>query len=158
MNNKIEIYLNDKEDYANNFNKNRISPELFKYILNELKTINIKSKINIDIITNNFKLSDIEKEELATIIKSTYEDDSNDLIYLDNNLIFKELIFLFIGIIIIILYFLFKDSSVISEIILIIGWLMIWESVGRLVFSRNETKYKIKRRKQIIKSKINFID
>lgn len=158
MNNKIEIHLNDKEDYTNNFNKNRISPELFDYILNELKTINIKEKLDINIYTKNFILSDEEKEQLAMMIKSTYEDDANDLIYLDNNLIFKELIFLLIGVLIIIIYFIFKDSPVISEIILIIGWLMIWESVSRLVFSRTETKYKIKRRKQITKSKINFID
>ena len=68
------------------------------------------------------------------------------------------MILLLIGVLIIIIYFIFKDSPVISEIILIIGWLMICESVGRLVFSRTETKFKIKRRKQIIKSKINFID
>lgn len=158
MDKTIEIYLNNKKDYTNNFNKNKISPELFQYIIDEVKTINNKDKINLDIYTKNFILNDKEKEDLAMMIKSTFEDDVNDLIYLDNNLIYKELLFLLIGVFIIAIYFIFKDSPVISEIILIIGWLMIWESVGRLVFSRTETKIKIKRRKQVIKSKINFID
>ena len=48
-------------------------------------------------------LIDIEKEELALMIKKTYEDDSNDLIYIDNILTFKELFMLLVGIIIIII-------------------------------------------------------
>ena len=158
MNNTIEIYLNELEDYKNKYNKNRISQELFDYIIEEIKTINIKEKLNINIYTNNFTLTDEEKEELACIIKTTYKDDSNDLIYIDNILTFKELIMLLIGIIIIIIYAIFHDSPVISEIILIIGWLIIGEALERLFFSKTETKYKIKRRNQIIKSKINFID
>ena len=158
MNKKIEIYLNELEDYKNKYNKNRISSELFDYILEEIKTINIKEKIEIDIYTNNFKLNDKEKEELALIIKTTYQDDSNDLIYIDNTLTFKELIMLLIGVIVIIIYFIFHNSPIISEIILIIGWLIIGEALERLFFSKTEARYKIKRRNQIIKSKINFID
>ena len=158
MNNKIEIYLNDKKDHINNFNKNRISTELFDYILEEIKTINIKEKVNINIYTNNFILTDEEKEGLAMMIKKTYEDDANDLIYIDNVLTFKELIMLLIGVVIIIIYVIFHDSPVISEIILIIGWLIIGEALERLFFSKTEAKHKIKRRNQIIKSKINFID
>ena len=158
MNNKIEIYLNKLEDYKNKFNKNRISSDLFNYILEEIKTINIKEKLEIDIYTNNFTLTDLEKEELALMIKKTYEDDSNDLIYIDNILTFKELIMLLIGIIIIIIYVIFHNSPVISEIILIIGWLIIGEALERLFFTKTEARHKIKRRKQIIKSKINFID
>ena len=158
MNNKIEIYINELEDYKNKFNKNRISSELFDYILDEIKTINIKEKIDINIYTKNFTLTDSEKEELAIMIKTTYEDDSNDLIYIDNVLTFKELIMLLIGIIIIIIYFIFHKSPVISEIILIIGWLITGEALERLFFTKTEARHKIKRRKQIIKSKINFID
>lgn len=158
MNNKIEINLNDKESYINKFNNNRISSELFEYILEEIKTINIKDKLEINIYTNSLDLTDKEKEKLACMIKDTYQEDFNDLIYIDNILTFKELIMLLIGVLIIIIYVLFNDYQVISEIILIIGWLIIGEALERLFFSKTEAKYKIKRRKQIIKSKINFID
>ena len=158
MNYKIEIYLNELNDYKNKYNKNRISSELFDFILEDIKTINEKEKLEINIYTKNFTLSDKEKEELALMIKTTYEDDSNDLIYIDNVLTFKELVMLLIGIIIIIIYFIFYNSPIISEIILIIGWLIIGEALERLFFTRTEARHKIKRRKQIIKSKINFID
>ena len=44
MNNIIEIELNNKNDYKNTFNNNRISKELKNYILNEMKSTNLKNK------------------------------------------------------------------------------------------------------------------
>ena len=158
MNNKISICLNEKKDYINKFNQNRISQELYEYIINEAKTISLKGKINIEIKINQFTLTDLEKEQLSKIIKLTFEDDINDLIYFDNKLILKDLILLLIGIIITFICFLFKNLPPISEIILILGWLMIWEALDKLLFSRTENKIKIIRRKQLIKSKITFVD
>ena len=158
MNNKISICLNEKKDYINKFNQNRISQELYEYIINEAKTISLKGKINIEIKINQFTLTDLEKEQLSKIIKLTFEDDINDLMYFDNKLILKDLILLLIGIIITFICFLFKNLPPISEIILILGWLMIWEALDKLLFSRTENKIKIIRRKQLIKSKITFVD
>ena len=47
--NKIQIYLNDKKDYISKFNQERISKELYGYIKNEVKLININKKIKIKI-------------------------------------------------------------------------------------------------------------
>ena len=156
MNNKIIIHLNEEKDYINKFNPNRISEELYNYIINEAKTISLTDKIIIEIIQNEYLLTDLQKEELCKVIKMTYEDDMNDLIYFDNKLVLKDLILLLIGIIITFICFLFKNLPPISEIILIKGWLMIWEALDKLLFSRTENKIKITRRKQLIKSKIIF--
>ena len=154
---KIEVHLKDKNDFTSRYNENRISSDLYTYIKKEVKLADIKDKINIEISTD-FKLTDKEKEQLSLNIKKTSEEEINDIKYIEEKVLLLELLFLFIGFIIIFLYFLIKNIAIISEIVLIIGWLLIWEALDRLIFSRTENKIKKQRLKQIIKSDIDFID
>ena len=153
--NKIQIYLNDKKDYISKFNQERISKELYGYIKNEVKLININKKINIE-ITSKFSLTDKEKETLALNIKNTSEEELNDIKVLEEKVILKDLLLLLRGIIIIFIYFILKNTPIISEVILIIGWLFIWEAIARLLFAGTERKIQKQRLKQIIYSDIDF--
>ena len=153
--NKIQIYLNDKKDYISKFNQERISKELYGYIKNEVKLININKKINIE-ITSKFSLTDKEKETLALNIKNTSEEELNDIKLLEEKVLLKDLLLLLIGIIVIFIYFILKNTPIISEVILIIGWLFIWEAIARLLFAGTERKIQKQRLKQIIYSDIDF--
>lgn len=153
--NKIQIYLNDKKDYISKFNQERISKELYGYIKNEVKLININKKINIE-ITSKFSLTDKEKETLSLNIKNTSEEELNDIKLLEEKVLLKDLLLLLIGIIIIFIYFILKNTPIISEVILIIGWLFIWEAIARLLFAGTERKIQKQRLKQIIYSDIDF--
>ena len=153
--NKIQIYLNDKKDYISKFNQERISKELYGYIKNEVKLININKKINIE-ITSKFSLTDKEKETLALNIKNTSEEELNDIKLLEEKVLLKDLLLLLIGIIIIFIYFILKNTPIISGVILIIGWLFIWEAIARLLFAGTERKIQKQRLKQIIYSDIDF--
>lgn len=71
----------------------------------------------------------------------------------------KKMIVFFIGIILIYLHY-FKDISdnkVISEVILVIGWVAIWEAAYTWLFENSKNRIKTKRLKQLAKCKINFI-
>lgn len=155
--NKVEIILKDKNDFVSRYNNNRISRDLYKYIKDEIKLLDVTKKINIE-IKPLFKMSDDEKELLAINIKKTCKEEIEDIKYLHQKVILKEILFLIIGIIITFICFTIKNSPVISEIFLIIGWLFVWESVRNIVFTKVENKIKIKRLKQIIKSDIDYID
>ena len=155
--NKIEIELKDKKDFVNKYNSNRISSDLYNYIKEENKILDIKEKINIE-IKPQFKMTDEEKELLALNIKKTTSEEIKDLEYVEQKVIFKELLFLAIGIIITFFWFVVRKSEFISEIILIIGWLFVWEAVKKLVFSRVEHRLNIKRLKKIVKSDIDYKD
>jgi len=102
-------------------------------------------------------MTDKEKELLSRNIKKTCTEEINDIEFLEQKVLLKELMLLLLGAIIIFFCFLIKNTAFISEIILIIGWLFIWESLDKLIFSRTENKLKIKRLKQIIKSDIDYI-
>jgi len=155
--NKIEIELKDKKDFVSKYNNNRISNELYNYIKEESKLLNIKEQFNIE-IKPQFKMTDEEKELLALNIKKTTSEEIKDLEYIEKKVLIKELLFLMIGIIITFFWFVVRKSEFISEIILIIGWLFVWEAVKKLVFSKVENRLNIKRLKQIVKSDIDYID
>lgn len=155
MNNIIQIELNNKKDYINKFNNNRISKELHNYILNEIKSINLKDKITLE-IQSKFEIKEEEQKNLVKMIKLTYKDDLDELKLYEKKQMKRAIFLMLIGIIILLTYYLSNNLFFVSEFILIIGWLIIWESANVLLFSKNDNKVKQKRRKQLIHSNIIF--
>lgn len=155
MNNIIEIELNNKKDYKNKYNDNRISEELKNYILNETKTIELKDRITIEIDTK-FEFLEIEQRDLIKMIKLSYKDDLDELIIYERKLNYQSLILLGIGAIILLFYYLSNNLFFVSEFILIIGWLFIWEAADIFLFIRRKNILKQIKRKQLIKSNILF--
>ena len=143
MDNTINIFLKEREDYINSFNQERISTDLDEYILNETKTFNPKRKVTVN-ISSNFNIGEDEQEKIKRMIKAR------------DNLLRRDFLILLIGILILVIYYLFLDYPVINEIILIVGWITVYESIYSLLFSRTELNIKIRKRKQLINSKIIF--
>lgn len=72
MNNKtIEIYLNNKEEYINEFNDKRLSSNLSNYILEECKGIPHKEKLTF-LIKTTFNMDDKEKEKFISMLRNNY--------------------------------------------------------------------------------------
>ena len=155
MNHIINIELNKKEDYINKFNNKRISADLDNYILNEAKTVKLTDKITIE-IDSKFKLTEEEQKELVAMIKLSYKDDLDELLMYEKKIKSKAIILMLIGVIILLAYYLSNNLFFVSEFILIIGWLMIWEAADGLIFSRTENRVKQTRRRQLMYSHIYF--
>ncbi len=155
MNHIINIELNKKEDYINKFNNKRISLDLDNYILNEAKTVKLTDKITIE-IDSKFKLTEEEQKDLISMIKLSYKEDLDELLMYEKKIMSKAIILMLIGVIILLAYYLSNNLFFISEFILIIGWLMIWEAADGLIFSRTENRVKQTRRRQLIHSNIYF--
>ena len=155
MNHIINIEINKKEDYINKFNNKRISADLDNYILNETKTVKLTDKITIEIDSKS-KLTEEERKNLVSMIKLSYKDDLDELLIYEKKIISKAIILMLIGVIILLAYYLSNNLFFVSEFILIIGWLMIWEAADGLIFSRTDNRMKQTRRKQLIHSNIYF--
>ena len=153
----IEISFEEK-DYINQFNNTKLSNSLSNYILEECRGKSLANRITLNVKTN-FKISVQEKEEFIKMVHENYKTDLEEytLVLKHSNL--KKILIFFIGIVLIYLSY-FKEISnneVISEVILIIGWVAIWEAAYTWFFESDKNRIKAKRLKQLAKCQINFI-
>lgn len=140
---EIIIDISSIDDVYEKYNKNEISKELINYIIE--KCYNEK---NIKIIINN-KL-DIN---IKPLIYKGLENEYNRIYlkYKKNNKI--QIIYLILGIIILGISSIISEN-VISEVILVTGWVFIWSVVELEIFTDTTGRKKRKIIKRILKSEI----
>ena len=151
----IEITLTNKEDYLNHFNHKRISAELSNYILDESKTFKIKDNIKIHIF-HKFFMSEDEQKQLKQIIKENYNNSIQELYTIVNKSKIINLYLFIIGIIFLIFELFLNIIPVISELILIFGWVFIWESIYNSCFGEFKNEIMIRRLKKLKTCEIIF--
>lgn len=151
----IEIDIGEKEDYINTYNKNKLSDSLCDYILEEIKNANTKNKITL-VINSNFKMDYNEKQKFISMLRRSFGTNVSEIIKISKKKSILNWVTFILGIIFLLFYFLINKEIVLTEIILIIGWVLIWETTYNMLFGGVETRLKILRRKQIINSKITF--
>lgn len=126
----IEIDLNNKEDLLERYNNKRISKDLVEYLINETNFIN--KKVNIVIQINNNIKTDIDiVKYLTNGIKDEYV--SNIKSHLKNNII--QIVLFFLGIFFLFLSTQINDNDIWKEILLIGGWVPIWEMIDLELFN-----------------------
>lgn len=154
----IEISFDEKDDYINQFNENKLSNNLSNYILDECRGKSLANRITLNVKVN-FKISSKEKEEFVKMVHENYKSDLEEYMLILRHSNLKKVIIFFVGVILIYLSY-FKDignTKVISEVILVIGWVAIWEAAYTWLFENSQNRVTIKRLKQLAKCKINFI-
>jgi len=141
----------------NKFNDKRISKELNDYILEECKALDLKDNIEIQINTN-FEMKEEEKDKLVDMVRENYGLDIHDIEILLKKLYILNSIMILVGIVFLFFCFLSSDIPVISEFILIIGWILIWEGLYNILYQSIKNVIKITRRKKLTSCKIIFND
>ena len=154
MENIIKIHIKKQEDYKNTYNERILSYELSNYILEELKGIDVKRKIKF-IISSDFNMEELEKNNLVDMIRNNYGADISEIINLSKKEQLANYIILLIGIIFLTLYSIL-EIELLSEFILILGWVFIGESICNFLYKGIDKKHKILRRKQIVNEKVLF--
>ena len=151
----INIKINSIDDITNNFNDNKLSDELGKYIYDEcLGTPLSKTPIL------NFNFKDMpkkgEQEKIVDMIRSYYGlEIKEEMMHMEYNNI-KMSFLIVLGVIFILISNLLSSIFWLEEVLLIIVWVLIWEVVYDLVFEETKKHIKIKRFKKLTKCKINF--
>lgn len=150
----INIVLEKKQDFYSKYSKDKLNKELADYIYDECYGEDYKSHININ-IESKLKLSDKEKHKMMDIIRRTFGLRVQDEMYYLEKSQNKRTILLLIGIALIIIYY-SSFVSILKEIILILGWLAIWESIYGLIFDNHRDSMKIIRLKELSKARVYF--
>lgn len=154
MENVIKIHLKQREDYKNVYNEEIISYNLSNYIFEELKGIDLKQKIKF-VVSSDFNMDEQERENFVYMIRKNFGADITEIINLSKKQRMSNYLIFVLGIIFILIYSVF-NLEVISEFILIFGWVFIGEATCNFFYKGIENRYQIMRRKQVSEAKIIF--
>lgn len=156
-NHLIDITISDLNKVTSDYNANTLSDNLGNYIYKECQGIPIRNNINLK-ITTNFELSEEKKKEISDLIHSYYGLEVQDNLIFNRYNLIRNLILMIVGFIILILAFNIQNKSynVIPEVMIIIGWILLWEVLYYFLFNNAKSNLKIKRYKKLAKCKIKF--
>lgn len=137
----IELDIINKDDLLEKYNKRQVSSDLINYIIESTSYINKKDEVTI-IINSNCKENNCVEMIIDGLKKEYYKSLKKSL---HNNIV--QIIYLILGIIMIFLATLIKES-ILSEVILIGGWVFIWAMVEIEIF----TDVKGRRKRKILRN------
>ena len=150
----IKIHLTERTDYINKYNQRILSYDLSNYILEELKGIDTKEKIKF-FIESNFEMTDLEKTNLVDMIRNNYGADISEILNISKKHSITYLLILLISIILIIIYSMI-NTELIAQYTLILGWVLMEQTICYFLYKGTEYNHQISRRKQIVNAKIIF--
>lgn len=148
---EITIILKNLESALNEYNDKDLSDSLNNYIMENCKE-SIKTK-NITLNISGIK-SPKEKEYLTKVIHNYYNEKVIIFQRFDTLDDYFKAVLSIIGIIAILISE--KFESLLNELFLIAGWVIIWEIVYDLFFKEIERQKKNKIYKSLANCKINF--
>ena len=148
MEKRIEIEINNEEDLYDRYNSQRISTELINYIIENSYTFIRANKIVL--IVNNNISKDIEcKKLIGEGLKLEYEKSMRR--HQRNTL--SQIFYFIVGMLTLFLSTLINEG-IFKELIVIGGWVFIWELVEVELFSEMSGLKKRKIIKKLLKSPI----
>lgn len=145
----MEIDIVDKYDFVERYNEKKISSVMLEYIIEQAKWVEKNDKIKI-IINKKCPLQQQCSEMIKEGLKEEYSKSLKKRH--DNNI--EQLFFLCLGIIFIFLSSLIKEETIWKELLLISGWVPIWEMVEVELFSDTEERKRRAILRKLLKSEI----
>ena len=135
----VEIDIVKEEDLFEKYNKKIISKNLINYLIEE--TPKLKKEDKLKVIINN----EIEKYNCKELIIEGLKREYNKASLKNELNNHTQLSYLIVGLIIL-LFSTFIDMKLLEEIVLIIGWVFIWDLVEIEIITDMNNK---KRRRKI---------
>lgn len=139
----IEIDLHQEKDMIEKYNSKKLSNELLEYMIQQATAIQKNEKVKIMI----HKKCDIDRD-CVRLIKDGLKEAYNKSIQERHSNNVKQLLFFLVGAFFIFLSTQVKDEFIWKELLLITGWVPIWELIEVELFP---DAYGRKRRKIIKK-------
>lgn len=148
----IKIKLENLVDATNKYNQELLSEELNNYIT---QNCHIHPKERIEIKINGLTKKE-DQEKIKKLIHYHYQNKVKQLNKIDKYDDYFRLILLLLGIILIIISEQF--TSLLSELFLIAGWVVVWEMVYDILFTGMKRKRDLKLMKKLAICEITFIE
>lgn len=137
----IDIFIENKNELYEKYNKKIVSSELMQYITNRAMNVEKGKKIHLKIHLkeNNYECIEVIKNGIKEEYQKNIRNrDTNNM---------KQILLLLVGIIVLIISTFINTDNILHEVIIIAGWVPIWESIDLELF----TDAKEKRRRKILK-------
>ena len=150
----IDIVLDNKKDFYSPYSNKILNDDLYNYIYNECYGENYTNKVVITIWTKK-EISSEEKNIMMDMIRRTFGLRVQDEEYYYEKSKDKKIIVFLLGIALIITYYL-SVIRILRELILILGWLAIWESTYSFITDSKRDYYNILRLKQLSSARVYF--
>lgn len=150
----IDIFLDNKKDFYSPYSNKILNENLYNYIYNECYGEKFSNKIIINIWTKK-EISTDEKNIMMDMIRRTFGLRVQDEIYYYEKAKDKRIVVFLVGIALIIMYYL-AVIRILRELILILGWLAIWESTYSFITDNAKDLLRIRRLKELSKARIYF--
>ncbi len=155
MENIIEVDLDSREEYINEYDDNRISDDLHEYILK--KHIDYKKDVIIR-VQFHFEVSKGEKELVKKMLYSDFKETLevfNKEIKASN---WKDIFLLGVGFLLFFLYYYFEKFHLFffSEFILVVMWVAFWEIAEDILFYRRKLILKKKKYQKLFGARIDI--
>lgn len=145
----IEIDLFNKDDLYEKYNKKNVSRDLIDYLVKTAMFFDKKDKIKIV-----FNASLNENVDYITLLKNTIKEEYNYSLRKHHYNNIMQVIYLFVGILILFLSNILDNSVIFKELLVIGGWVLIWEMIELEIFTDLEEQRKRKILKRLLNSEI----
>ena len=144
----INLTLNKQEDIFDKYNNKKVSKQLLNYIIEtalETPTTNYKIVINTEL-----------KDEFEKIIKEGLKQELEFNLHEKSLTNLKQIYLIFLGSIFIGLSIYLKNFEIWHELILILGWVPIWETMNIELFTDSKARKKRNTIKKLLNSKFEI--
>lgn len=125
MEKEIKIDIANRDDLLEKYNENKVCKDVIEYLVKEAMLVskeeNIKIVVNKDSAVLNADCKELIKNGLKDEYKRSMAKQHSDNV--------KQIYFFIIGVLLIFISTFFKEQGLLREVILIIGWVPIWEMV-----------------------------
>lgn len=156
---EIKIHLNNNEDVYNKFNNDILSIDLGTYIYEQYLLLAEPADIKLK-ISSDEEMNDSYKNKLQDMIQHYFNTNLKELSRMHRVQNAKNILLSVIGIcLVLIAHFLnFYNDFIISEVILVAGWVSLWEVFDNIMFKESKWQIKYNVFKRLCKSEFEFID
>lgn len=154
----ISIYIKEIDDFYDEYDADdiTISDDIISFI--DGRVANISNKYSIILEFDTPILTEDEKNKITTIIRSHYGlQSSSRQALLDTNKM-KAFIFFLIGIVFLLLSSSIDYGDLVREILLIVGWVSIWETASVLLMDTVKIKASTKNIDRLFNADIRYIE
>lgn len=158
MKNTIEININEYEDVIEKFDDNKLSRELANFIYNQYTALSVNKNVEIN-VKSTCNLTEEQENNIADMIHRHFGlETQKSILTFKYKTKYQILLFLF-GIFLIALSNIsfVSNLSTLHEILLIFGWVAVWELIYDIMFVDIKENIKKRRFRKLSKVKINYI-
>lgn len=157
MNSVIEIDLDNRLEYLNEFDDNRIADRLCQYILDSY--VDFKNDVELR-VKFNYVVKQSEKENINNIFKNSFERYLKQIDREFRWLNLRDVILIVLGIVFLGIYWYFDKYNIFifAEIFMIIGWVAFWVVAESFLFQRRNLIINRKKYLKLLNAKISIME